>query len=493
MKRGVDGPMSAGEPNLPRRAPGLPAACLLDCSLLEDFKDFLELIGFICGSGKGMIHLRDEQRQVLQAHIDWTAVQMPFDACFCSHTAGQNDPYVVSDLREDPRFCNHTLVMGEPSLRFYAGYPLMTGGNEKLGSLCIFDSVPRQLTAVQQETLRALARQIAAHIELKNQVTALGAEIQEKNDLVRALETSDSRFRAFLNASPVSVLMKDEESRMLYCNKALADRFGATPEDWIGKTDLETWPREVAETFRKSDLQALESNREIHFEDRTMGPDGRMVTWDVHKYPFVDASGNRSLACMALDVTRTWEAQQEVQRVQQELRVANDRLHTLSLTDALTGLMNRRALEGCLENELARCVLTGAPLSLFMLDIDNFKSFNDSHGHVYGDEVLRGVSVLMQQWTRRGDMVARYGGEEFLVILPCTDAIVALRVAERVREAIEGANWKFLPITVSIGVAAWHEGIVTMTDFIHEADEALYAAKCSGKNQVCRSGSMRVA
>jgi diguanylate cyclase (GGDEF)-like protein/PAS domain S-box-containing protein len=485
--------MPVGEPNLPQRAPGPPAAQLLDCSMVGEFKDFLELIGFVCGFGNGKIHLHGEEHQALIASIDPDAVEMPLDACLCSQTAGEKDPCVVSDLREDTRFCNHPLVVREPSLRFYAGYPLITSSNEKIGSLCICDSEPLLLTAVQQETLRALARRVVAHIELKNQLIALGAEIQEKNDIAHALETSDSRFRAFLNASPVSVFIKDEETRMLYCNKALADRFGATPEDWIGKTDLETWPPEIAETFRKSDLQALESNREIHFEDHTTGPDGRMVTWDVHKYPFADASGNRSLACMALDVTRTWEAQQEVQRVQQELRVANDRLHTLSLTDALTGLMNRRALEDCLENERVRCLLSGAPLSLFMLDIDNFKNFNDSYGHVYGDEVLREVSVLMQQWTRRGDMVARYGGEEFLVILPGADATVALRVAERVREAIEGADWKFLPITVSIGVAAWHEGILTMTDFIHEADEALYAAKCSGKNQVCRSRNMRVA
>jgi PAS domain S-box-containing protein len=128
------------------------------------------------------------------------------------------------------------------------------------------------------------------------------------------------------------------------CNRALADRFGATPEEWVGKTDFETWPSEIAEEFQRSDRQALDANQEIHFEDRTLGLDGRTVTWDVHKYPFADADGRRSVACMALDVTSAWEAQQQVQRIQQELQTANERLQTLSLTDSLTGLMNRRAL-----------------------------------------------------------------------------------------------------------------------------------------------------
>jgi diguanylate cyclase (GGDEF)-like protein/PAS domain S-box-containing protein len=462
---------------------------VLDDRLPKQFRDLLELTGLVCESPEGVIHLFDEKRQGYTAFTEEKAVALPLDACFCSYTNGEKGLYVVPDLREDPRFCDHILVTREPCLRFYAGYPLITDHDERIGSLCIRESAPRHLTPVQQRALGVLARQVVAHIEAMRQLIAMEAALLGMEGKMRELAASDARFRAFLDASPVSAFIKDEEGRMIYCNRALANRFGATPEEWIGKTDLETWPPEIAEEFRSSDQQALEANQEIHFEDRTRGLDGRVVTWDVHKYPFVDPDGRRSLACMALDVTRAWEAQQEVQRIQQELQMANERLQTLSLTDALTGLMNRRALEDHLENECARSIRSAAPLSLFMVDIDEFKGFNDTFGHVCGDEVLRQIAVLMQRWTRRGDLVARYGGEEFLVILPATEGKEALGIAERLRQAIAEADWKHRLITVSVGVATRNKHMPTTTDFIHEVDQTLYAAKRAGKNRVCQAGS----
>lgn len=477
--------MPASEPNPPLTARGLSAAHAHDRQL----KDLSELVGLLCESPAATIHLLDENRQLCTASTNQATAGIPSDACFCSQFPPQLGVCVVADLREDPRFRDHVLVTREPYLRFYAGVPLLSVDAEKTGSLCIRDIMPRRLNSLQQRALETLARQIEALIESQRQLAALESAIRLKEVDLRDLAASDARFRAFLNASPVSVFIKDDEGRMVYCNKALADRFGATPEDWIGKTDFETWPREIAEAFRQGDLRALEANCEIHFEDRTLGPGGHPVIWDVHKYPFVDADRRRSVACMALDVTRTWEAQQEVQRIQQELRVANERLLSLSLTDPLTGLMNRRALEDCLDNECARSIRSGSPLSLFMLDIDDFKGFNDSFGHQSGDEVLRQIAILMRQWTRRGDLVARYGGEEFLVILPDTGADPALRIAERLREAVAAATWTHRPITVSIGVATSVEPMPSIASFIHKADEALYAAKHNGKNQVCQARS----
>jgi diguanylate cyclase (GGDEF)-like protein len=149
--------------------------------------------------------------------------------------------------------------------------------------------------------------------------------------------------------------------------------------------------------------------------------------------------------------------------------------------------MNRRALEDCLETECARSIRSAAPLSLFMLDIDDFKGFNDTFGHVCGDEVLRQIAVLMQRWTRRGDLVARFGGEEFLVILPATDEKAAFAIAERLRHAIAEADWKHRLITVSVGVATRNKRMPTTTEFLHEVDQALYAAKRGGKNRVSQA------
>jgi diguanylate cyclase (GGDEF)-like protein/PAS domain S-box-containing protein len=477
--------MPADEPNRARVVKGLPPA-EIDKRLGKQIRDLLELTGLVFESADAVIHLLDESHGEYAAFTKEGVAALPLDACFCSQS-NDHEGLVVPDLREDPRFCGHTLVTREPGYRFYAGYPLIANGDEKIGSLCIRGTAPRQLTPAEGRALRVLAAQVVAYVEGMGQLIALEAALREKDGKLRELAASDARFRAFLDASPVSAFIKDDQSRMIYCNKALAERFGAAPEDWIGKTDLETWPPEIAEEFRRSDAQALEANREIHFEDRTRGLDGRMVSWDVHKYAFADADGGRSIACMALDVTRAWEAQQEVQRIQLELQLANERLRTLSLTDALSGLMNRRALEDRLENERARSIRSGACLSLIMLDIDNFKGFNDTFGHVRGDEVLRQIAVLMQRWTRRGDLVARYGGEEFLVILPDTGEDEAFEIAERLRYAITEANWEHRPITVSGGVATWDKHMPTATECIHHVDEALYDAKRGGKNQICRT------
>jgi diguanylate cyclase (GGDEF)-like protein/PAS domain S-box-containing protein len=474
----------------PPQTPVMPAATyLLDWKLQEEFKDLLKLAAAICGVRDGWINLLDEEGKLFKVCTGQSVIEVPLDSWFCSHTVRQYGIFMVPDLREDLRFCDSLFVTGEPYLRFYAGCPLIANNGCAVGSLCIYDFAPRKLTAMQQQTLSVLARQITTHIELKKKTIALHTEVEVLNRMACELEINNSRFRAFLDASPMAAFIKDEEGRMVYCNRALTDRFGAIPEDWIGKTDFETWPREIAEKFHNTDLQVLEQNRTFHYEDRTLGPDGRTVTWDVHKYPLMDASGGRGVACAALDVTKEREAEREVQQVQQELQVLNERLRTLSLTDPLTCLMNRRALEDFLERELARCIRSRGQLCLLMLDVDNFKTFNDSFGHVQGDEALRRISALIQKGTRKGDLVARYGGEEFLAILPDTCAIEAVRIAKRLCETVAAAAWEHRVITVSIGVAALDERTLSTTSFLDEVDQALYAAKSRGRNQVCAAQS----
>ena len=120
-----------------------------------------------------------------------------------------------------------------------------------------------------------------------------------------------------------------------------------------------------------------------------------------------------------------------------------------------------------------------------MLDLDNFKSFNDSFGHVQGDDALRRIAAIMKEGTRKADMLARYGGEEFLVILPDTGAVEAVQIAKRLCTAVASAAWEHRPITTSIGVATLDQRSLQKTSFLDEADRALYAAKRRGRNQVC--------
>jgi diguanylate cyclase (GGDEF)-like protein len=174
-----------------------------------------------------------------------------------------------------------------------------------------------------------------------------------------------------------------------------------------------------------------------------------------------------------------------------QLEEANRRLEALSYTDALTGAANRRAFDEALDTEWRRAIRSKAPLSLLMIDIDYFKSFNDRHGHLAGDECLATVAATLGGMVRRaGDRVARYGGEEFAMLLPATDGPGSIAVAERTRAAVAAIN---LPnpagvdgrVTVSIGRATTQaiDG-ATPDALVGAADAALYEAKRSGRNCV---------
>jgi diguanylate cyclase (GGDEF)-like protein len=154
------------------------------------------------------------------------------------------------------------------------------------------------------------------------------------------------------------------------------------------------------------------------------------------------------------------------------------------LTDPLTGLKNRRAFLSHLNDEVDRSRRDRSSLSLVMLDIDDFKSYNDTFGHPAGDAVLERVGTVLSEESRTTDMVARYGGEEFVITLVGTDSTGAGLLAERFRQEIEQAGWAERPITASIGVACTSGAAADATALIKAADEALYRAKSAGRNCV---------
>ncbi len=171
--------------------------------------------------------------------------------------------------------------------------------------------------------------------------------------------------------------------------------------------------------------------------------------------------------------------------------LAESELLRLAVTDPLTGLANRRALDRRLAEEWQRAVRNGEALAVLFVDIDHFKKFNDAYGHAAGDEVLAVVSERIVSGTRRAlDLVARYGGEEFAVVLPGTTDEGALKVAEKIRRRVEAANLThrgttFGRVTISVGCASCYppDGGST-AKLLGTADEQLYAAKAAGRNQV---------
>jgi diguanylate cyclase (GGDEF)-like protein len=173
--------------------------------------------------------------------------------------------------------------------------------------------------------------------------------------------------------------------------------------------------------------------------------------------------------------------------INEELRNANLRLRELSLTDELTEIGNRRNFDVRMREEINRSSRFGHAFSLLLLDIDQFKRFNDEFGHPQGDAVLRGLGALMRSMSREGDVPCRIGGEEFAFILPETGKADAMAFAERMRRGVEATIMSpdgQRSITVSLGLAAFPEDGKSPEDLIRAADEALYESKHAGRNRV---------
>jgi len=189
---------------------------------------------------------------------------------------------------------------------------------------------------------------------------------------------------------------------------------------------------------------------------------------------------------------------EELSRLRLALETANQRLKRLVTIDALTGIANRRHFDRALERELRRARREGLPLSLIFLDLDEFKRFNDTYGHARGDDVLRQVGQTLDETFRRGgDLVARYGGEEFAVILPGVDGRRAALYAERLRRRVWrlGINYDAScvsdRVTISGGVATvTPPNKATPDELLHAADQALYKAKCLGRNRITSAASI---
>ncbi|HHJ80982.1 MAG TPA: diguanylate cyclase, partial [Candidatus Tenderia electrophaga] len=179
---------------------------------------------------------------------------------------------------------------------------------------------------------------------------------------------------------------------------------------------------------------------------------------------------------------------QEFETASLALQKQNQLLETLSITDSLTGLYNRKKLDDILADQFARYQRNQHPFAVLLLDIDHFKILNDSHGHLAGDYVLAAVAKLLSQSIRSVDYAARYGGEEFVIVLPDTMISAAQEMAERIRRKVQATSYDFkektITVTLSVGVAESRKCDDSPYAIIARADKMLYEAKRAGRNQV---------
>ena len=224
---------------------------------------------------------------------------------------------------------------------------------------------------------------------------------------------------------------------------------------------------------------------------------------------FITSLGNPAAAAIenALLHEKSKQTESALQSAKDELKVkieertaelteANRKLSRLTMTDSLTGLFNHRYLMKALEGEFLRAVRYKRPLAMLIMDIDHFKDVNDRNGHPCGDMVLRETAALLKGELRGSDIMARYGGDVIAVILPETDEVRALQVAEKLRKKLKNALFQWnqgtFSISCSTGVAAiTDQGVHYWNQLLHEADKALYRAKESGRNAVTGRSSIQ--
>lgn len=461
--------MTAMQSPLQARLAALAAYNILGTLPEQAYDDIASLAALICGTPIASIGFITGDEQWFKARINLELTSLPIESSFCAHTIQQpGGMLVVPDTHADSRFQDNPLVTGDPHIRFYAGAALVTPDHVPIGAVCVVDREPHTLTPSQQAALQALARQVEAQLELHRTVELLHA--------------ADRRFQNFMDNGPAVAFIKDAAGRMLYVNEPFLRWTNQPAGDILGKRDDELWPAGVAETLRAHDRKVLEGTETVKLEEMVPDPDGTQRYWRTYKFP-MELDGERVLGAMALDITESKFHEYQLEAYQHDLERVLLQLEVDSVTDMLTGVKNRRALDAALTIEVEHVGLTAAPLSMILLDIDHFKQYNDTFGHPAGDAVLHTLGKLLATTARANDLVARYGGEEFAVLLPNTSATGAVAVAERVRQAVAALPWPNRAVTISVGVATLSSAARTATDLVRLADAALYAAKRSGRNR----------
>ena len=331
------------------------------------------------------------------------------------------------------------------------------------------------------------------------------ANLESANERI---EGAARRFEELFQGLPIACFGYDSEGAIREWNRACEELFEIAPADMFARPvadlikpygeidNLDTMFRRVFEG---------ESFRSIYFERANSGD---LCFLLCSTFPVHGPTGKVCAAifsCVDLTAQRQYELQieeqllkindysTEIEQRKWELEEANARLESLASTDGLTGVANHRAFQEALARDVKRAKRDGTALSLVLLDVDNFKKYNDSFGHPAGDSVLKQVARLLMDCARESDLIARYGGEEFAIILPSTGMEGALHVAERMRASLAEAEWENGQVTASFGVATLNESLDQPNLLIRAADRALYASKGAGRDCVTHSSDIREA
>ncbi len=443
---------------------------------------------------------KPSQQLYIRSQIGWDEgqdkIRLPLGEGITGAAALKKQPVYSPDVSQDPRyFCSAKSTRSELAI------PLMVR-DEVVGVLdCQSDRVdhfdPETIDlltlfsnqasiALQNARLYSLEQQRARQLQAINAIAQQTTAVLDLEELLRRVcELIQEAFRV----SHVSLFLRDDHDLVLRAHHGTltpripqGGRFPASTEPWASilagnRTAMESDIRSVTTTKFFAESASRMRIPLVSF-GQTLG----VLALD-SSLPDAFRDGDlQSLESVADICATAIQNAHYVERVKQ-----------LAYLDGLTGIFNRRFFELRILEEIERARRYGTGMAVIMADIDQFKRLNDEFGHVLGDEVLRQVSSLFHQQVRKIDVVCRYGGEEFGILLTQTGAPHAMNIAEKLRKMVAGWQFPGVPrtVTISAGAAAFPDQGTTRDDLVRAADNALYAAKQSGRNRVCLGTSKR--
>lgn len=387
-------------------------------------------------------------------------VDMRRDVSFCAHAITQSDVMVVPDATLDERFHDNPLVVGEANLRFYAGVPLLSPDGLALGALCVIDDRPHSdFSQEDRQRLLELAKMAADRLELRR--------------IEVSTERSRPPFHEYAGSSSSAVIWFDEQLQIIEWNNAAAEVSGYRLEDKNAlQFDLLLPERDRAH-FRALITQAIDaySLDQINIPTEVTGlrKDGSEFRFSFALFGWRDG-GHMKFEAVLKDLSAQ---QREEEALRQQANI-----------DGLTGLANR----GKFYRSVEEILISPAPATVLMIDLDGFKDVNDTLGHTLGDAILCEVANRLSQLVSSEDLVARIGGDEFAILLAnVTDAATAMHVADAVLAAIAqpiNVDGNEVRVAASCGVALAPTQAQEALELVGNADLALFKAKSNGRGRV---------
>ena len=341
-----------------------------------------------------------------------------------------------------------------------------------------------------RQALLIVANNLASTIENARLYESVQEELKERIQAEAALQENEAIFSSFLEHSQVYVFFKDKNIRSIRLSKNYEKMLGMPISEILGKTMDELFPSDLAKSMVEDDKRILNNGQVVYVVEELNGR-----TYETTKFPIFIDGKPEMLAGVTLDITERKQADERLKDANKllgkqlgEIKALQASLNEQVIRDPLTGLYNRRYLYETTEHELARAIRKNYPISIMMIDIDHFKSLNDTYGHQAGDEIIIALSKLLQENIRQGDIACRYGGDEFTLVLPGVNIKDAKQRAETIRQNIKKSSIIYGGVNifaaVSIGVAVYPHHGSSMDEIINASDKALYDAKQAGRNQV---------